>query len=214
VTVRRPRVHVTRGNPSIDDEADMVTPLIARAVTAVGGEVRPAPANATSAENLATALADENVDAAIVIGGTGAGRRDHSVHTLARLGRVEFHGIGVSPGETAAFGMIGARPVLLLPGRLDAALAMWLLLGRRMLARLTGLEQDESGIAVPLARKVVSTIGLAAMVPVRRTAAGLEPLASGPVALQALAQADGWILVPPENEGYAPGALVTLRPFP
>ena len=32
----------------------------------------------------------------------------------------------------------GTRPVLLLPGRLDAALAVWLVLGRRMLARLSG----------------------------------------------------------------------------
>jgi molybdopterin biosynthesis enzyme len=40
------------------------------------------------------------------------------VKTLARLGQVEAHGIAVSPGETAAFGFAGARPVLLIPGRL------------------------------------------------------------------------------------------------
>ena len=50
----------------------------------------------------------------------------------------------LTPGETAAFGFAGPRPVLLLPGRLDAALAVWLTLGRRMLARLAGSTREAS----------------------------------------------------------------------
>ena len=49
----------------------------------------------------------------------------------------------LTPGETAAFGFAGSRPVLLLPGRLDAALAVWLTLGRRLLARLAGGDASE-----------------------------------------------------------------------
>jgi molybdopterin biosynthesis enzyme len=62
----------------------------------------------------------------VAIGGTGSGRNDESVRTLARAGTVQFHGIGITPGETTALGFVGARPVLLLPGRIDAALAGWL----------------------------------------------------------------------------------------
>ncbi len=51
----------------------------------------------------------------IAIGGTGGGSNDESVHTLARAGQVQFHGIGITPGETTALGFAGARPVLLLP---------------------------------------------------------------------------------------------------
>ena len=78
----------------------------------------------------------KTADAVVAIGGTGSGRNDNSVRTLARVGKVAFHGIGITPGETTAIGYVGARPVLLLPGRLDAALAGWLTVGRRMLARL------------------------------------------------------------------------------
>ena len=39
--------------------------------------------------------------------------------------------MALSPGETAAFGFVGERPVLLIPGRLDAALAVWLMSGGR-----------------------------------------------------------------------------------
>jgi molybdopterin molybdotransferase len=50
--------------------------------------------------------------------------------------------------------------------------------------------------------------------PVARGADGVEPLASGYLSLQALARADGWILVPPESEGFAAGSMVEVRWFP
>ena len=65
-----------------------------------------------------------------------------------------------------------------------------------------------------LTRKVTSTVGLAEVVPVARSPDGVEPLASGYLPLQALARADGWILVPPESEGFPAGATVEVRSFP
>src|SRR5258705_593758 len=109
--------------------------------------------DAVGAMDLSDALQDENADAVIVIGGTGSGRNDTSVTTLARLGRVEAHGVALSPGETAAFGFVGARPVLLVPGRLDAALAVWLMLGRPLLARLAGAIVETPTTKAALTRK-------------------------------------------------------------
>src|ERR1700730_194492 len=51
--------------------------------------------------------------------------------------RWKVHGVGLIPAETSAFGTVGPHPVLLLPGRFDAALAGWHMLGRAMLMRLT-----------------------------------------------------------------------------
>ena len=67
---------------------------------------------------------------------------------------------------------------------------------------------------VMLTRKIVSTVGMAEVVPVRRTADGVEPLASGHWPLQAITRADGWVLVPPESEGFAAGAQLEMRAFP
>ena len=136
------------------------------------------------------------------------------MHTLARLGRVETHGIALSPGETAAVGFVGPRPVLLVPGRLDAALAVWLVIGRHLLARLTGDTAPEPATKAPLARKVASTLGLVELVPVRMRDGAADPIASGYVPLSGLAQADGWILVPADSEGYPPGTEVMIRPWP
>jgi molybdopterin molybdotransferase len=65
-----------------------------------------------------------------------------------------------------------------------------------------------------LARKVTSPLGMAEVVPVRCRGGSAEPLASGYLSHAALARADGWILVPPESEGYPPGAQVAVRMLP
>ena len=167
-----------------------------------------------SADRLDRALGDETADAVMIVGGTGSGRHDDSVRALSRNGRVAVHGIAISPGETAGFGTVVGRPVLLLPGRIDAALSVWLLLGRPLLARLSGRIVDETSIEAVLARKVASRLGLTEVVPVRRTDAGVAPLASDYLPLSALAQADGWIVVPPGSEGFAPGSRVAVWPLP
>ncbi len=172
-----------------------------------------APSCATgSGDGLRDALADADADAIIAIGGTGSGRTDASVRMLARAGEVVAHGIAISPGETAAFGFVGSRPVLLVPGRIDAAFAVWHLLGRHIVARLAGCTEDPPVVKAMLARKISSALGLADFVPVRLRDGKAEPIASGYLPLSALAQADGWILIPPDSEGYPPGAEVVIRP--
>lgn len=209
VTVREPRIRVLplRGSTIVVAAAR----LIAADIDKRGGAAKLDDAG----RDLGTVLASESADAIIVIGGTGSGRNDTSVHTMARDCEVAVHGIAMTPGETAAFGFSGPRPILLLPGRLDAALAVWLLVGRRILDRLASAHPDREPVeSLPLARKVTSTVGLTELVPVRRGANGAEPLASKYLPLSALARSDGWILVPAESEGYSAGTLVQVRPWP
>ncbi len=210
VTIRAPRIHVVHGgearSPAID--AALVTTL--RVAGEAGGVV-----TGRSITLDETALGDDDTAALIAVGGTGSGRHDAAVHTLARLGRVEAHGIAISPGETAAFGFAGERPVLLVPGRLDAALAVWLLIGRSLLAKLGGgsVEDHVTG-TLPLKRKVTSTIGMTELVPVRCSAGMAEPLASGYLSFTALARSDGWIVVPADSEGFPAGTPVAVTPWP
>jgi molybdopterin molybdotransferase len=157
--------------------------------------------------------ATQNSDIIIGIGGTGAGRSDSAVEELARLGQVDFHGFGIMPGENAALGTAAGIPALLLPARLDAALTAFLIVGNALLRARTGATISP-GMPVKLARKIVSTVGLVEVVPVRRIDDGVEPLASGHWPLEVLTRADGWVTVPAESEGFAPGATLEMRPFP
>jgi len=185
---------------------DAVALAISRGVAAFG-------ANVIFVRALERALADEQTDIVIAVGGTGAGRNDTSVATLRRLGEVAIHGFGIAPGETAALGSAKGHPVLMLPGRLDGALAAFLVVGEALLRSLTGAATSQA-MPVTLARKIVSTIGLCEVVPVRRAAEGVEPLASGYWPMQAIAHADGWVMVPPESEGFAAGTQVAMRALP
>jgi molybdopterin molybdotransferase len=211
IFVREPNMRVIRARPGPDAILDAAADFVARAADAAGGA---AQADRSESLRLDDALRDPEADAVIAIGGTGCGRNDASVSTLARLGRVEMHGIAMSPGETAAFGFVGARPVLLLPGRLDAALAVWLLIGARILARLCGSSEAPRAATARLTRKAASSLGMAELIPVRCRGATAEPLASGYLSLQTLAQSDGWILVPADSEGYPAGHDVMVRPWP
>jgi molybdopterin biosynthesis enzyme len=209
VSVRAPRIRIfSVGVPSRGPK-DSISPMIARAVEAEGGL-----AEVAQAASLESALLDRASDATITIGGTGSGRRDASVKTLARVGRVEIHGFGIAPGETAALGAVDGRPVLMLPGRLDAALAAFLVVGRRLIARLAGQSGDDCGTPVKLTRKITSTVGLAEVVLLHRVPDGAEPLASTLFTWSALARADGWTLVPPDSEGFAAGATIEMRSLP
>ena len=130
ITVREPRVRVlpVRGSGIINAAARLVVSDIERR----GGVARLDD----SGRGLDVAMAAESADAIVAIGGTGSGRNDGSVQTLVREGRLAVHGMAISPGETAALGFVGARPVLLPAGPLDAALSVWLMIGRRLLDRL------------------------------------------------------------------------------
>jgi len=211
ITVREPRIRVLplRGSAITNAAARLILGDIERR----GGAGRLDDPG----RDLGAILGAESADAIVVIGGTGNGRNDNSVQTLGREAWLAVHGIAMTPGETAALGFATQRPVLMLPGRLDAALAVWLLVGRRILERLaaTTHHKDADPLeTLPLARKVTSTVGLNEVVPVRRVGGKAEPLAVRYLPLSALTRSDGWILVPADSEGYSEGTDVAVRPWP
>jgi molybdopterin molybdotransferase len=207
VAVREPRICVAPTRAAHDAIIMAAAELVAAAIGAEGG-------SQSRASDLSSAFAHRDADAIIVIGGTGRGRNDASVRALATTGRVDVHGVALTPGETVAFGTIGPRPVLLIPGRIDAALAVWLTLGRHLVGRLSGRIEQPVGSTVVLIRKHASPLGLTEVVPVHASGGKAEPIASGYWPLSAIVHANGWILVPAESEGYPVGAEVMLRPWP
>lgn len=207
VTIRSPRLALARATAARTPVLDAAQVTLSRCAAKAGCAVR-------EANSLAEALSEGQCDAVIGIGGTGSGRRDDAVQELARRGQIEAHGIAICPGETAALGFVGNRPVLLVPGRLDAALAVWLLIGRQLAARLAGGSIDDLPITASLRRKVISTIGMTEVIPVSCSDGMAEPLGSGYLSLTALTRSDGWILVPAASEGFAAGSEVTLNQWP
>ena len=209
VAVRSPCLRlVISGSP----ETESLSPLIAALAVADGAIITGVARPANDADAIAEAIRDWEADATMVIGGTGFGRGDHAAAALTRAGRIQAHGIALTPGETTAFGEVAGRPVLLLPGRPDAALSAYLTLGRPLIAALTGATAPATATA-SLLRKVTSTIGLSEIAFARRDRAGLMPLGAADLPLRSLIEADAAILVPAEAEGYPAGTPVAVLPL-
>jgi molybdopterin molybdotransferase len=208
VAVRRPLLRLVATGDAVPDG---LSPLLAALIAQRGAEVEGV-AVPDADEAIAAAIGVGDGEAVLVLGGSGYGRTDRSVAGLARAGRVHAHGIALRPGESAALGEAAGRPVLVLPGRPEAALAAFLALGDPLLARLNGRDAAP-GTPAPLLRKIVSVVGLAEIVYVHRRPDGIEPIGGFELPLRGLLRADGFVLVAPEREGYPAGEEVEVRPL-
>ena len=160
-----------------------------------------------TANQLGAASKKDDFDAAIVFADQDA------PHRFDQTVQIAFDGVALSPGGGIAFGHANGRPILRLPSRFNEALAGWLAIGRRLLARLAFRLIEEQPYLLELARPVPSTRGVAEIIAVRRRAAQLEPLL-GDWTPETMARADGWILIQADSEGLAAGARVQMRPWP
>jgi molybdopterin biosynthesis enzyme len=198
LTVRRPRVHVLNVPGGI-----ITARLMAGSARAEGADVSCAEATSRDAASIAARL-DAGCDLLITVGGSGVGRTDATVAALAARGEVRVHGIALQPGRTAAVGGIGNVPVLALPGAPDQALAAFWALALPLLDRLSGRLSREK-VALPLARKIASSVGIAEFALLERAQGAWLPLAVGDLPLATIARADAWLAVPAGSEGFAAG---------
>jgi molybdopterin molybdotransferase len=131
---------------------------------------------------------------------------------LAAEGEVLARSVALRPGEGTLCGRFGTTLTLVVPPRLETALAVALTLVGPCLAHLSGAA-PEPPLRAPLTRKIASALGLAEVALLRRGADGLEPLACGDLTLTAIAAADAWLAVPPQAEGFPAGELVEALPL-
>ncbi len=147
------------------------------------------------------ALASASMPITVALTNTGLGAAAEGLRPVAR-------GLALRPGETTQVFMHGAGVVIVVPDRLEAVFSVGRCLLAPLAAHLTGLAPARGFLRGRLTRKLTSTIGFTEVALVRRTEAGLEPLASGSFSLASLAAAEGWFAVPPESEGLQEGESV------
>jgi molybdopterin biosynthesis enzyme len=147
----------------------------------------------------------------VLVAGWSGGEFQAALRAFAECGEIVARDLAVGPAATMACGFIGpghAAPAVLLPGRLEATLAAWLLIARPCLDRLTGLAEARPAAALPLARKITSAPGMADLAIVKRESDRWKPLAAGDISWAAIGGADAWLAIPAESEGFASGEIV------
>jgi molybdopterin biosynthesis enzyme len=206
ISVRQARVQIlSLPGPAI---LDATGELVANLVEAAGGVPERVHLPSRDGASIGAAVRRQDGNLMVVIGGTGFGREDHAAEALAGAGSVMAHGIALRPGETAGCGVVGTTPIMLVPGRLEAALATMLALGLPCLDHLMGAAPGRPLQSGRLTRKISSQVGVTEIVLLRRHGQGIEPLAVGDLTLAAIAAAEAWLAVPAESEGFARGDTV------
>ncbi len=193
----------------VDSNSVMLGPLIERD----GGVAKVHSPLPDRRDIVRAAIAESTADALLISGGSSVGQEDHAPALLADLGELCVHGVALRPASPTGLGFIGARPVFLLPGNPVSCLCAYDLFAGRAIRRLGGLNPDfpYRAVEMPLGAKVASAVGRVDYARVRFVNGHAEPLAvSGASMLSTTTDADGFILVPRDSEGYPSGATVTI----
>jgi molybdopterin molybdotransferase len=153
-------------------------------------------------------------DLVLVSGGSSVGKEDHAPRVVAEHGELEVHGVALRPASPAGVGFLkDSRPVFLLPGNPVSCLCAYDLFAGPAVRRLGGRDPalPYRAVTLPLSAKLVSAVGRVDYVRVRIRDGQVEPLtASGASILSSTTRADGFVLVPRDSEGQAPGETVCV----
>jgi molybdopterin molybdotransferase len=193
----------------VDSNSVMLEALVRRD----GGIAHIAPLVPDTREAVRAALLAAEAEVILVSGGSSVGQEDHAPRVLEEVGELCFHGVALRPASPTGLGFLGGRPVFLLPGNPVSCLCAYDLFAGPALRRLGGRspELPYRSHTLPLARKLVSAIGRVDYVRVMIRDGQVEPLAtSGASILSSTTRADGFVLVPRDSEGYAPGEPVQV----
>jgi len=219
--VRRPRVRIVvtgnellpagsrpEGFRIVDSNGPMLSALIRRD----GGEPIYPGIVPDDPEAIVAAMRSE-AEVVLISGGSSVGQEDHAPGLLRRHGELPIHGIAMRPSSPAGMGRFEGRLAFLLPGNPVSCLCAYDFFAGRAIRALGGRCRDwpYRRVTATLARKIVSIVGRLDYLRVRLVEGRVEPLAiGGASSLSSTTRADGFVLVPPDREGYAPGAAVDV----
>ena len=128
-------------------------------------------------------------------------------------GKLAIHGIAMRPSSPAGMGNLDHRIVFLLPGNPVSCLCAYDFFAGVAIRMLGGRPSiwPYQQRQVPLGRKLVSKVGRVDYARVRIQDEQVIPLAiSGASMLSSTTRADGFVVIPADSEGHAPGTQVTV----
>ena len=154
-----------------------------------------------------------DADVIIVSGGSSVGIEDLAPTLVAQLGELAIHGIAMRPSSPTGLGRIDQRIVFLLPGNPVSCLCAYDFFAGRAIRALGGREKawPYRSVRGRLTRKISSPIGRLDYARVQVGDGAVEPLAVGGASvLSSTTRADGFVIVPDDSEGFAPGTDVKV----
>jgi molybdopterin molybdotransferase len=163
---------------------------------------------------LLSSIGSAKEDMIIITGGSSVGEHDLVPKAVATLGKILVHGIAMRPGAPTGFGMIGKRPVFMLPGNPVAVYFAFRMLVRPCISVMQGVMSDhkEPTLRCRLKRKIASQAGRTEFVRVRIEGDIADPIRTGGAGvLSSLTRADGFVIIEKNLEGLDAQAEVEVH---
>jgi molybdopterin molybdotransferase len=186
-------------------------------VTRTGGVPRWLGIVRDDREALRAALNSFDGDVLLTTGATSAGKEDYLPGLLAELGELLVHGVNIRPASPLGFGRLGKALTVLLPGNPVAAMVGFDVFVRPALQLQLGQRERRWNRRVRgrLRRKLASALNRTDFVRVQLVGEGeVEPLRSGGAGvLTSVTRADGFVIVPRDDEGLEAGTEVEVYLF-
>ena len=192
--------------------ADANGPMLYSLVSRDGGIAAMPPLIHDNREQLQAAML-EPADVILVSGGSSVGEEDHAPQILAQHGTLAIHGIAMRPSSPAGMGILNGAFVFLLPGNPVSCLCAYDFFAGRVIRALGGRNENwpYRRITATLTRKIVSTVGRVDYARVKLDGTAAEPIAvSGASVLSSTTQADGFMIIPANSEGFAANSTVDV----
>ena len=191
-------------------------------VAAAGGIPKLLPIAPDRADRLRELIADAlRYDLLLLSGGVSMGKFDVVEEALAGMGaEFFFQGVAIRPGKPLVFGRLQDRFFFGLPGNTVSTFVTFELFARPAIAALGGAAPEEPVfLRARLAQPVRFKLGLRAFLPARAQLRDGDPVVAlvgwqGSGDLVGLAQANCFLVIPPERSDLAAGDWVDVLPKP
>ncbi|MPZ45639.1 MAG: molybdopterin molybdenumtransferase MoeA [Betaproteobacteria bacterium] len=218
--IRRPRVRIVASGDELAAPGaskgphqiyDANSPMLRGLAARDGALLESALRVRDDRQAIREAMLAPGADVVLISGGSSVGAEDHAPGLLAEMGTLAIHGIAMRPSSPAGFGRLGDTLVFLLPGNPVSCLCAYDFFAGRALRLLGGRGADwpHRRQRAVLRQKIASAVGRVDYCRVRLQGDEAEPLAlSGASILSSTTRADGFVIVPEESEGYAPGTEI------
>jgi putative molybdopterin biosynthesis protein len=211
--VRRPKVAVLSTGNELVSPGDPLRPasvydsngaIIAAAVAELGGEPVPFGAFPDDEEVLEKAVrgALESCDIVVLSGGTSKGAGDLSHRVVSKLGQpgILVHGVALKPGKPLCLGVVGGKPIVVLPGFPTSAIFTFHAFVAPVLRAWAGLPPDAAEtVTARIPVRIASELGrqeFALVALVRGKDGALAfPTARGSGSVTSFSQADGFVAI-------------------
>ena len=163
----------------------------------------------------------ETSDVILVTGGTSVGPADMVPRVIDSLGKpgMVVHGVAMRPSMPTGLGVVNGKPIVSLPGYPASAYIAFLEFVPPLVNHLIGTHLlPMPMVEAKLRRRVAGVLGSRTYVRVQVSESGGKLFAdpvrtSGAGILSSLVQANGFLIVPEQVEGYEEGQLVKVELF-